>query len=37
MHHKLEKWATHKLVEKNKAVRLAAAKKTVEEFEKKGV
>ncbi|HRB24265.1 MAG TPA: hypothetical protein PLZ18_10870, partial [Ferruginibacter sp.] len=30
LHHKVEKWATHKLVEKNKAVRLAAAKKTVE-------
>ena len=34
LHHKLEKWATHKLVEKNKAIRLAAAKKTVEELEK---
>ncbi len=29
LHHKLEKWATHKLVEKNKAIRLAAAKKTI--------
>ena len=34
LHHKLEKWATHKLVEKNKAVRLAAAKKTIEELDK---
>ena len=39
LHHKLEKWATHKLVEKNKQVRLASAKKTIrllseEELEK---
>ncbi len=34
LHHKLEKWATHKLVEKNKAVRLASARKTIEELEK---
>jgi tetratricopeptide (TPR) repeat protein len=34
MHHKLEKWATHQLVEKNKQIRLAAAKKTIEELEK---
>jgi tetratricopeptide (TPR) repeat protein len=34
LHHKLEKWATHKLVEKNKAIRLAIAKKTIEELEK---
>ncbi len=34
LHHKLEKWATHKLVEKNKQVRLAVAKKTIEELEK---
>jgi len=33
LHHKLEKWATHKLVEKNKEIRLAAAKKTIEELE----
>jgi tetratricopeptide (TPR) repeat protein len=33
LHHKLEKWATHKLVEKNKQIRLAAAKKTIEELE----
>jgi tetratricopeptide (TPR) repeat protein len=36
LHHRLEKWATHKLVEKNKQVRLAAAKKTIEELEKIG-
>ena len=29
LHNKLEKWATHKLVEKNKEIRLAAAKKTI--------
>ena len=34
LHHKSEKWATHKLVEKNKAIRLAAAKKTIEKLEK---
>ncbi len=34
LHHKLEKWATHKLVENNKAIRLAAAKKTIEKLEK---
>ncbi len=33
LHHKLEKWATHKLVEKNKAIRLASAKKTIEKLE----
>jgi tetratricopeptide (TPR) repeat protein len=30
LHHRLEKWATAKLVEKNKQIRLAAAKKTIE-------
>lgn len=35
LHHKLEKWTTHKLVEKNKQIRLAAAKKTIEELENK--
>ncbi len=34
MHHRLEKWATAKLVEKNKQIRLAAAKKTIEQLEK---
>jgi hypothetical protein len=32
LHHKLEKWATTKLVEKNKLIRLAAAKKTTQEL-----
>jgi tetratricopeptide (TPR) repeat protein len=35
LHHKVEKWATAKLVEKNKQIRLASAKKTIEELEKK--
>ncbi len=34
LHHKVEKWATAKLVEKNKKIRLAAAKKTIELLEK---
>ncbi|MBK8089023.1 MAG: tetratricopeptide repeat protein [Chitinophagaceae bacterium] len=34
LHHKVEKWATSKLVEKNKQIRLAAAKKTIEELGK---
>ncbi|MES2373362.1 MAG: hypothetical protein V4557_12330 [Bacteroidota bacterium] len=34
LHHKVEKWATAKLVEKNKEIRLAAAKKTIQELEK---
>jgi len=36
LHHKLEKWIIHKLVEKNKAIRLANAKKTIEKLEKEG-
>lgn len=32
LHHKLEKWATAKLVEKNKRIRLAAAKRTIQEL-----
>jgi len=32
LHHKIEHWATHKLVEKNKAIRLASAKKTIEQL-----
>lgn len=36
LHHKVEKWATAKLVEKNKQIRLKAAKKTIEELEKPG-
>ena len=35
LHHKVEKWATATLVEKNKKIRLAAAKKTIEQLEKK--
>jgi len=34
LHHKIEKWATATLVEKNKKIRLAAAKKTIEQLEK---
>jgi hypothetical protein len=29
LHHRLEKWAMHKLVEKNKRLRLAASKKVI--------
>ncbi|MCW3073600.1 MAG: hypothetical protein JWP69_669 [Flaviaesturariibacter sp.] len=29
LHHKLEKWITRIMVEKNKRIRLAAAKKTI--------
>ena len=32
LHHRVEKWATHKLVEKNKNVRLAAARRTIEKL-----
>ena len=35
LHHRIEKWAKHKLVEKNKQIRLAAAKKTIERLEPK--
>jgi hypothetical protein len=34
IHHHLEKWTSNKLVEKNKAIRLANAKKVIEELEK---
>ena len=34
VHHRLEKFVTHKLIEKNKKIRLEAAKKVVETFEK---
>lgn len=34
LHHKLEHWITHKLVEKNNRIRLAAAKKTIAQLEK---
>lgn len=33
LHHKMEHWITHQLVEKNKRIRLAAAKKTIEQLE----
>jgi hypothetical protein len=34
LHHRLEKWAIYKLIEKNKQVRLTAAKKTIEQLER---
>jgi len=33
LHHKIEKWSTNKLVAKNKEVRLAKARKTIEKLE----
>jgi hypothetical protein len=33
LHHRLEHWTTKILVEKNKAIRLAKAKKTIQELE----
>ena len=35
LHHRVEHWATKKLVEKNKQIRLANAKKTIEQLEEK--
>lgn len=35
LHHKVEKLATSKLVEKNKQIRLAAAKKTIQQLDRK--
>ena len=35
LHHKLEHWIKEKMVGKNKAIRLAAARKTIEKLEKK--
>jgi hypothetical protein len=35
LHHKLEHWIIHKLVEKNNGIKLAAAKKTIEKLEGK--
>ena len=35
MHHRLEHWIKEKMIEKNKKIRLAAAKKTIEKLEKK--
>jgi NADH:ubiquinone oxidoreductase subunit 3 (subunit A) len=34
LHHRLERWIKTKVIEKNKAIRLAAAKKTIEMLEK---
>jgi tetratricopeptide (TPR) repeat protein len=34
LHHRLQQWATNKLVEKNKAIRLAKARKMIEELER---
>lgn len=36
LHHRLEKWIKIKMTEKNKGIRLANAKKTIEELEQKG-
>jgi hypothetical protein len=33
LHHRLEHWITHKLVEKNVRIRLAAAKRTIQQLE----
>lgn len=33
LHHKIEKWSISKLIEKNKKIRLAAAKKTIQKLE----
>jgi hypothetical protein len=35
LHHRLEKWIKEKVTEKNKAIRLAAARKTIEKLETK--
>lgn len=34
LHHKLEHWITHKMIEKNNKIRLAAARKTIEQLER---
>jgi tetratricopeptide (TPR) repeat protein len=33
LHHRLEKWITKKMIEKNKAIRLAVAKRTIRQLE----
>jgi amino acid transporter len=33
LHHRLENWITHRLAEKNKRIRLNAAKKTIADLE----
>jgi hypothetical protein len=35
LHHRIEHWATAKLIEKNRQIRLAIAKKTIEKLEDK--
>ncbi|HEY5125390.1 MAG TPA: tetratricopeptide repeat protein [Ignavibacteria bacterium] len=35
LHYRIEKWSTAKLIEKNKKIRLANAKKTIEQLEEK--
>ena len=35
LHHRLEKWVTNRLIEKNKKIRLKAARKTIEKLESK--
>ncbi len=35
LHHTIEKWITHKMVEKNKRIRIAAAKRTIEKLDPK--
>ena len=35
LHHRLEKWIKEKMTDKNKKIRLASAKKTIEELEEK--
>ena len=35
LHHKMENWITNIMVEKNKKIRLAAAKKTIEQLGEK--
>lgn len=37
MHHRIEKWVKEKMTEKNKQIRLANAKKTIEKLEDKSV
>ena len=37
LHHKIEKWTSHKLIEKNKEIRLANARETIEKLEGQSV
>jgi hypothetical protein len=37
LHHKLEHWITHKMVEKNNSIRLAVAKRTIQQLKGLGV